>query len=489
MAGNYISKTAFLKFEQCHKAFFLYKNHYYLKDKLSTDKQLTFKRGHDIGSLAQQLFPGGINVVETDSNKDRAAIYTKELIENKTPVIYEATFVFEDILVMVDILVLTEIGYTAYEVKSSLKVSETYIKDACLQHYVVNNCISGLQDFFIVTLNESYVFNGELDLKKLFKRRSILKDAHRNEPYIKDQIANAKLVLEQNNIPNVEIGKQCTSPYECDFFKTCWKDKITEDSIFNLGKLNKDEMFSWYHAGIKRISDIPNSSTFPKHVQIEIQSHVNKEVYMDVDKIKEALALIKAPYAALDMEIWGQAVPVIKGTKPFQKVPFLYTLFSDGVGKDFFFDYETDDRRKFAESLIEHTKNYQTLLAYDKSLERTIINELVDLFADLKPELVKVSAKLMDISEVIQHHHYFHYLFNGNYSLKAVSKVMLDEDAFADEHIFTGLEAMNAFISYRANLNPIEREVIKMDLINYCLADTKATFLITKKLEELVKSY
>ncbi len=487
MANNYISKTAFLKFEQCHKAFFLYKNHYYLKDKLSVDKQLTFKRGHDVGFLAQQLFPGGINVVEKDSNKDNAIAFTKQLIENKTPVIYEATFVFNDVLVMVDILVLTENGYIAYEVKSSLKVSETYIKDACLQHYVLKNCLSDLIDFFIVTLNETYVFNGELNLKNLFKRRSVLKDASRNETYIQDQISNAKLIIERNVIPNVEIGKQCTSPYECDFFKTCWKDKITEESIFNLGKVNKDDLFTWYYNGIKNISDLQKRNDLPRHLKNQVESQVKKEAHIDVSNIKEILAQIKVPYAAIDMEIWGQAIPVIIGTKPFQKVPFLYTLFSEEGNEHFFFDYEIDDRRKFAESLITNTQKYQTLLAYDKSLENMIILELADLFKDLKNELQKVASKLFDISDIIQHHFYYHYLFKGNYSLKIVSKVILNEDLFENENIHTGLEAMNSFISYRANSNAIEKEILKSDLINYCMVDTKATFLITKKFIELTK--
>jgi len=52
-SGYAISKTSFLKFEQCQKAFFLYKNHPYLRDKFSVDKQLTFKRGHDVGYFAQ----------------------------------------------------------------------------------------------------------------------------------------------------------------------------------------------------------------------------------------------------------------------------------------------------------------------------------------------------------------------------------------------------------------------------------------------------
>ncbi|MBP9068499.1 MAG: hypothetical protein KBG47_03270, partial [Bacteroidia bacterium] len=264
MAGNYISKTAFLKFEQCRKAFFFYKNHYYLRDKPSVDKQLTFKRGHDIGALAQQLFPGGINVVETDQNKGRAIEYTKELIEKRTPVIYEATIVYNGVMVMVDILVLTNEGYFAYEVKSSVKISEIYIKDACLQYYVVKNTLPELKDFFIVTINDGYVFDGILDVKNLFKRRSIIKDALKNYEYIQARLTEANEVIEQNVIPNVDIGKHCFSPYECDFFGTCWKGVSSEESIFTLGKVNKDHVFTWYNSGIKNISDIPVTNVLSK---------------------------------------------------------------------------------------------------------------------------------------------------------------------------------------------------------------------------------
>ena len=39
-----ISKSAFIKAEQCLKHFYLYKNHLYLRDKLSKEKQLIFKQ-------------------------------------------------------------------------------------------------------------------------------------------------------------------------------------------------------------------------------------------------------------------------------------------------------------------------------------------------------------------------------------------------------------------------------------------------------------
>jgi hypothetical protein len=485
VAGNYISKTAFLKFEQCRKAFFLYRNHYYLRDKPNVDKQLTFKRGHDIGALAQELFPGGINVIANDANKDRAIEYTKELIEKRTSVIYEATVEFNGVMVMVDILVLTDEGYFAYEVKSSVKISEIYVKDACLQYYVVKNCLSQLKDFFIVTINDAYVFDGVLKVKELFKRRSIMKDALRNYGYIRARLQEANEVLEQNVIPNIDIGKHCFTPYDCDFFGTCWKDKIGEESIFGLGKVSKDLMFEWQQQGIKNIGEITVTNDMPKQLRIQIEASKNKQAYFDNAGIKNILSRIRAPYAAMDMEIWGQAVPEIIGTKPFQKIPFLYTLVSSQGEYAFFFDHQPDDRRNFALSLIEQTKPFESLLVYDKSLENLVIKELAELFPGLSVELKNVAAKMLDVSDIIHNQFYFHYDFKGNYSLKAVSAAILNEDLFKGEQVSSGLEAMNLFVTYRLHDNIIEKQKMKDDLIDYCLADSRATLLITEKFKEL----
>ncbi len=486
MAGSYISKTAFIKFEQCEKSFFLYKNHYYLRDKPDVDKQLTFKRGHDIGFLARELFPGGIDVSENNS-KENAIALTLKFIEEKAPVIYEATFVYNGVLVMVDILVLGKDGYEAYEVKSSIKISETYIKDACLQFYVLSNCLKNFRDFYLVTVNSEYVLKDELDIKQFFKRRSILKDALKNIQYMQERINHAKLVDERQSIPNIEIGPHCFSPYQCDFFNTCWKGKITENSIFNLGKVNKEELFNWYHNGVYEITEINNEKNLSLPLQQQILAWKQKKPIINKEIIQHYFSKLKTPYAAFDLEVWGAAVPTINGTKPFQKIPFLFTLKSNDYKDDVFMEFNTDDRKNFALALIEKTKNYNSLLVYDKSLESSVINELALLIPELKEQLINITKKFFDISEIIQKQYYFHHLFNGNFSLKAVSKVVLEENVFQSEQISTGLEAMNAYVTYKLEKNEIERQIIKDNLINYCLADTLATFLLAEKLMQLSK--
>jgi predicted RecB family nuclease len=471
---NLISKTAFLKFEQCHKAFYFYKKHPYLRDKISIDKQLTFKRGHQVGDLAQTLFPGGIDVSKNSKNSAEGLALTATLVENKTPVIYEATFAYNDALIMVDILCLDNEKYTAYEVKSSFKISEVYLKDACLQYYVLKNALTNLEDLFLVTLNQDYVFENEIEPKKLFKKRSVKTESEKNLPYFENQLFNAQLTLEQNKIPNIAIGKHCFKPYQCDYFSNCWKDTINENSIFNLPLLDKEKLFEWYNSGIRTIDQIGSEHDAKAIIYKIKQAYFDNKAIVDKEKITSFLSKIQSPMTAMDMEMWGPAIPQINGTKPFEQLPYLVCFFDGKKHSNVFLEYTKDDRRLFAELLLENTKGFESILVYDGTMEKIVINGLIKLFADLKPDLEHLKTKFIDIFDIFLEFSYYHPAFKTNFSLKTVAGVLLKDINYSK--ITSGLEAMAYFDQQRLETNLKEKGIIKQELINYCQTDTLATY-------------
>ena len=480
-----ISKTSFLKFDQCAKAFFLYKKHPYLRDKVDIDKQLTFKRGHDVGFFAQQLFPGGTDVSKASKNTVQAIELTASLLLEKKPVIYEATFVYNGVLIMVDILCLHDNKYTAYEVKSSIRVSETYIKDACLQYYVLKNTLPSFDDLFLVTLNSDYVLHDEINVKQLFKKRSVKLKAEENFSFFEHQIKKAHDVLDQNVIPNIPIGRQCFKPYVCDFFGSCWKNDLTDTSIFNLPLISRDKLFDLHAVGIKNIDQLRDGD-------LEKESHVKiKNVFVsgipikEKDKIGNFLSSIKQPMAAMDMEIWNPAIPQLKGTKPFEQIPFL-VCFYDGLQEEHFFTgNETDQRRQFAENLLTMSDTYATILVYDKTMEVIAIDNLSKLFADLRDGLQQLKTKLADIFEVFLNLYYYHPDFKSNFSLKMVSSHLLTGIDYSD--IASGLEAMSRYESFRLENDTTEKQKIREQLVAYCAMDSLATYRLVDAFQRMMQ--
>lgn len=483
-----LSKSSFLKFEQCSKAFFLYKNFPYLKDKLSIDKQLTFNRGHAIGALAQELFPGGIDVSKQTKNTTDAWNLTKELILAGTETIYEATFIFEKVLIMVDLLYFENNKYYAYEVKSSLKVSETHLMDACLQYYVLKNSLASFEDMFLVTLNGEYILEEKIDTKKLFKKRSVKKEAEKNLLFFSEKIKEANLVLERNMIPNIKIGKQCFKPYPCDFIGTCWKDTNSEKSIFNLPLINKDVLFEWNNAGIKTIEQLDDSLLQENKISAPIvnvikNSFQNNEPIINPDYISDLISKIKQPVTALDMEIWQPAIPVIKGTKPFQQIPFLFCISDIKFQSYYLSEHKEDERRNFACELIKQTESYSSILVYDKSMEEQIINGLINLYPEFEAALTLLKSKFIDLSDIFKNFHYYHPSFKNNFSLKTISTALKLDVSF--DKITSGLEAMNYYEKMRVEESAVEKQLLKEDLINYCFSDTGATYLLYEFLKKI----
>lgn len=62
MEKHILSKSTFIKGYHCLKSLYLYKNRIFLRDKITAEQRAKFKRGHEVGDLAQDLFPGGIDV-------------------------------------------------------------------------------------------------------------------------------------------------------------------------------------------------------------------------------------------------------------------------------------------------------------------------------------------------------------------------------------------------------------------------------------------
>ena len=169
MSKSRLSKSTFIRGLQCEKSLYLYKHHYRLKDPTPSSLQAVFDQGNNIGILAQELFPNGADASPENHFKMVESVgKTLGFINEGNTVIYEATFQYNNVLAALDILVKDEEGWKAYEVKSSTKVSETYIKDAAIQYYTITNSGIDLKDISIVHINNQYTRDGKLDIHQLF---------------------------------------------------------------------------------------------------------------------------------------------------------------------------------------------------------------------------------------------------------------------------------------------------------------------------------
>ncbi|MCP4122527.1 MAG: hypothetical protein GY751_12310 [Bacteroidetes bacterium] len=222
-----LSKSTVIRSLQCQKSLYLYKNFYNLRDKISPEQQAVFDRGHRMGAQAQDLFPGGEDMSPAKPWLFKAAVKnTDEQLHQLFPVtLYEAAFRFDQVLVYLDILVNKDDKWYGYEVKSSRRISATYLKDAAIQYYVITKSGLKLEDMSIIHVREDYNPEIHQSAEDIFVTVSVMEDVLSMQEFVQASILNAKNTLNQDEVPEIAVGDHCDNPYPCDYKGTCWRGR------------------------------------------------------------------------------------------------------------------------------------------------------------------------------------------------------------------------------------------------------------------------
>jgi hypothetical protein len=232
-ARHLISKSSYIRSLQCHKLLFLYKFHYKLRDAVPEEKQIRFEKGHNIGRLAQQLFPGGIDVTpDQPYNYYKSVALTDDLILKGYDTVYEAAFQFDEVLAVADILVKRSGKWFAYEVKSSLTISETYLQDVALQYYVIINSGLKVERISIIHLNRALNEALVNSPAEIFTEEDVTDYCSAQLETVKKNIDQAKSILVKKQLPLIDTGEHCFRPYKCDFFAFCHRTEPIPGELF-----------------------------------------------------------------------------------------------------------------------------------------------------------------------------------------------------------------------------------------------------------------
>ena len=405
-----LSKSTYIKGEQCEKALYLFKNRPFLRDKLSMEQRAKFKRGTDVGILAQQLFPGGINMTPSSPSLfGKKAIETMQNLSNPDiNVMYEAVFQYDDTLIMLDIIVRDGDKWRAIEVKSSLSISPTYMKDAALQYYVLKGCNVPLSDIQLMYINADYVREGNLDLSQLFVFQSVKDYAEQYQDVIAKNIAHFKDIIKQPHSPKIPVGNQCDTPYRCEFHGHCWKD-------------------------------VPNK--------------LNEPYIIDYKPLYELLGNRNYSTAFLNLLFYRPAVPLFDGDKPYTEFIIAFSVLSNNGKFDKIYNWNClDDLSRWKDSL-------ELLATQLTGFERVICFASQNIQASLQKynllESKELNYKILNLREVLQQSGFEHEKVKNDFSLKNVY-----ETVFPDKTLFEH----SRIILNALSDNLMERNLITNDL-------------------------
>ncbi len=188
------------------------------------------------------------------------------------------------------------------------------------------------------------------------------------------------------------------------------------------------------------------------------------------------------------------AEPLYEGTRPYQALPFQWSLHrADTEGAEthraFLADGREDPRRAVALSLLEAAGPGDEPIVVWSGYESRVLGELAAALPDLAGPLAGLRGRLRDLAAVTRRSVY-HADFGGSFSLKDVAPALVSgfgwDDLAEATGIADGTTAALAFERIAAGgSSALEEAFVREALLAYCGRDTEALVAVHRALREL----
>lgn len=489
-----LSKSLYCSCIRCEKIAWLkkYKGEY---DSGHSDN-IFLENGRRVGLLARSLFGKCVEVSFND-NLEVMLSDTCKLLDKKPNVIAEASFVHDANFCSVDLLKNDIDGVEIYEVKSSTRLKDSYIDDVAYQYHVLSSCGLNVKRACVITINNKYVRVGKLELDKLFSITDITEDVHKKQEDVArniDLINRINFEYDQTAEPVVSIGEHCLKGHKCDFWDWCTRN-LPKPNVFDLSQMHVKKKLELYNEKKLSYTDLQHEDLSPKILQ-QIDFELNDRApYIDKEYISELVQSLEYPLYFVDYESYQPAVPELENTRPYQQLPFQYSLHikedenSPLLHREFLAECDDGDFiRHFGLSLIDDIRDEGSVIAYNKSFEAGINKMIAKMYPEFKDDMTRLNGNMIDFLKPFQQRKYYSRDMHGLSSIKVVLPALYPDDEELDYDslsvVHKGSEASEAFLQLK-NMTIDEQKRVRQGLLEYCRLDTLAMVKIYEKFIEV----
>jgi hypothetical protein len=490
-----ISKSKYLSGLQCRKLLWAAYNAKERFPPVDAADQAIFDQGHAVGNLAKDLFPHGIEVAPNTRHPDAVVAVSKSALLERRP-LFEAGFRYKNAYARFDILNPIVTGgaeaWELFEVKSGTSVKDVNIPDVAIQLYILEGMGIPVARACVMHINNQYVRHGLVDPRALFVAADVTEEARAWLEEVEGDLEEFAAVIAGPE-PDTAIGPHCLSPYGCPLQDRCWSflpvhNPTTLASGRGLG-------FALIEKGVHDIAALPEKTGLTARQAIQVRAVREDSLQVDRDAVARFLDTLRPPLLYLDFETLATAVPLFDGVRPYQAVPFQYSLHldhrtdkqaghRDGVAHvGFLAEGIADPRPAFLVHLRAHLPAAGTIVAYHAPFEKRILRELARDFPAYADWVDEVEARFVDLLAPFRAFHVYHPAQMGSASIKAVLPALTGK-SYGDLDVAEGMTASNEFVRVTyGEVDAEERSRVREALEAYCKLDTEAMMDLVSVLE------
>jgi len=495
-----LSKTNFLICLDCAKNAWLkiHKSEIYKKKSLSSFELNIIDTGNQVDELARELFPNGILV---ESREDMEL--TKKLMAEKTPVIYQPVFATEKFVTVSDVFVWNSDTnvYDLYEVKSSTvseedggRKTEDYLIDMAFQKNILNDLGVQIGTLNLIRLNKKYVRMGDIDLKQLFFIENFTDQVNEKLEEIKQKMDGAYELLSNGKEP---LGHcDCILKGKNSHCTTSWysNSDLPDYPVHAIARIHQKKLTELVDSNIFSIHDIPEDFELSDNQRRQVNTAQSDKEYIDKNGILEFLETMKYPLAFLDYETYPSAIPKYNGYRPYQQIPFQFSLHviespdGESIHNDFIYTDQGRPDEHFSEALKKHLPQTGSVIVWNQKFEKGINKQISEHLLEQKDFMQEVNERIVDLMIPFfgKTTMYDHPKFKGSASIKYVLPALVPTLSYKDMHIQEGgaaADTWNRIVS--GGYSEKDKNMKIQALKDYCHLDTLAMVEIWRVLKSV----
>ena len=496
-----LSKTNFVTFLDCNKNAWLkiHRPDIYNKYPLSSFDQNIIDTGNQIDALARDLFPGGVTVHSRDDTK-----HTSQLLSEQVPVIYQPVFETKKFITASDIFVWNPEAelYDVYEVKASTasdegggRKTEDYLIDLAFQKVVLNQLGISVGTLNLIRLNKEYVRHGVLKVDELFIKENVTDQVNGIVYEISKQMDLAFEYLSKKAEPEgycdcITKGKNShctTSAYS--------NPGLPEYSVHSIARINKKKLSDLVDQNILEIKDVPIDFELSENQRRQVDTAQSGKIYINSKGIEDFLNTLKYPLAFLDYETYPSALPKFDGYRPYQQIPFQFSLHivespeSEPIHQEFIYTEKENPDKYFAEALKNYLPKTGSVIVWNEKFEKGINEQIGQRLSEAQELMQAINSRVVDLMVPFSGKTlvYDHPAFKGSASIKYVLPALVPHLSYKELHIKEGGTASNTWNRIVSDEFSEKEKNEEIDALKkYCHLDTLAMVEIWRALNDKI---
>ena len=484
-----ISKSEFLYGLQCSKLLWHEINASSQMPKPDPVQQALFDQGREVGVLAHRMFPDGIRVSNCETNMAEAMTLSREALHSRKP-LFEPSFQAAGGMCRVDILrPAPRDSWDIIEVKSSTTPKKVHYYDLAFQRWVLRLAGVKVRRCFLCLINPDFVRRGEIEPHEFFVLHDLTPKVSKLSRRLDEDVSIMADTIALPQPPDCQIGPYCDAPYACPIHDKCW-DWLPEYNVLDLRR-GKRKGFDLLDRGITLLKDIPCDFELTDDQEIQKKTAVSGKPHTKRRSIAKFLSRLRYPIHFLDFETFGTAVPLFDGVRPYQQIPFQFSLhiLPNATAKPehimFLAEGRGDPRLALMPKLRDSIGSKGSIVAYNAGFELDRLKECCEAMPQFGNWVKGLKRRVVDLLDPFRSFAYYHPDQHGSASMKAVLPALTGK-GYEGLAIQEGNTASLEFLRVTfGDVTETERQRVRRELGEYCGLDTAGMIEIVEELERI----